>query len=151
MKIKIVLFVILHLALSSRSMAVKVETTDKFVVFYPNFSKIDLVCGQMPKTTERNVEFCCEAAFTGELLTGFKHMNIADNHICNGEIKRGYKCEANTGGFVWRKNVWKFMKKADFPATAKDWEMGFCQHLIIKDGKVCPIFNKIKSNTCWMN
>ena len=92
MKIRIVLFIVLQLALSLRCLAVKVETTDNLVVFYLEFSKIDLVCGQMPKTTEKNVEFCCEAAFTGELLIDFKHLNIADNHICNGEMKRGYKC-----------------------------------------------------------
>ena len=146
MKIRIVLYIVLQLALSLRCLAVKVETTDNLVIFYPEFSKIDLVCGKMPKTTEKDVEFCCEAAFTGELLIDFKHLNIADNHICNGEMKRGYKCRANTGGFVWRKNGWKFMKKADFPTTANDWKMGFCQLLIIKDGNVCPIGTKMKSN-----
>ena len=64
----------------------------------------------------------------------FKHSNIADNHICNGEMKKGYRCKANTGGFVWGKGKWKFMRKADFPTTANGWNMGFCQLLIIKDG-----------------
>lgn len=145
MKIRIILFIVLQLALSLRCLAVRVETTYNLVVFYPEFSKIDLVCGQMPKTTEKNVEFCCEAAFTGKRLIDFKHLNIADNHICNGEMKQGYKCKANTGGFVWRKNGWKFMNKADFPTTANDWEMGFCQLLIIKDGNVRPIDTKMKS------
>ena len=145
MKIRIILFIVLQLALSQRCLAVRIETTDNLVVYYPEFSKIDLVCGQMPKTTEKNVEFCCEAAFTGELLLDFKHLNIADNHICNGEMKRGYKCKFNTGGFVWRENGWKFMNKADFPTTANDWKMGFCQLLIIKDGNIRPIDPKMKS------
>lgn len=144
MKTRIILSTILQLTLSLKSLAVKVETTNDLVVFYPEFSKIDLICGQMPKTTQKDVEFCCEAAFTGELLTDFKHMNITDNHICNGKMKHGYKCGANTGGFVWRKSGWKFMKKADFPATANDWSMGFCQILIIKDGIARP--TKMKSN-----
>lgn len=75
MKIRIVLFIVFQLTLSLRCLAVKIETTDNLVVYYPEFSKIDLVCGQMPKTTQKNVEFCCEAAFTGELLKEFKHTN----------------------------------------------------------------------------
>ena len=54
----------------------------------------------MPKAAQKDVEFCCEAAFTGELLEEFKHSNIADNHICNGKMIKGYSCKANTGGFV---------------------------------------------------
>ena len=68
-----------------------------FAVNYPEYTKIDLICGQMPKASQKDVEFCCEAAFTGELLNEFKHTNIADNHICNGEMKKGYRCKANTG------------------------------------------------------
>ncbi len=139
------LFIVL-LLLSCKVNAVTVETTTNLNVYYLEYTKIDLVCGQMPKTNQQDVEFCCEAAFTGELLTKFKHTNIADNHICNGEMKRGYKCRANTGGFVWGKNGWKFMKKADFPKVANGWNMGFCQLLIIKDGAARPIASKMKNN-----
>ena len=97
--------------------AVTVETTDNLIVYYPEYTKIDLVCGQMPNLAQKDVEFCCEAAFTGELLTEFKHLNIADNHICNGVMKKGYYCRANTGGFVWGNGKWKYMRKADFPKT----------------------------------
>ena len=129
------------------SLAVTVETTANLKVYYPEYTKIDLVCGQMPKTTQKNVEFCCEAAFTGELLKEFKHTNIADNHICNGEMKKGYRCRANTGGFVWgSKGKWKFMRKADFPISANGWNMGFCQLLIIKDGTTRPIGTKMANN-----
>ena len=98
--------------------AVNVETTANLNVYYPEFTKIDLICGQMPKASQKDVEFCCEAAFTGELLNEFKHTNIADNHICNGDTKKGYRCKANTGGFVWGKGKWKFMRKADYPTEA---------------------------------
>ena len=69
--------------------AVTVETTANLNVYYPEYSKVDLVCGQMPKGADKSVEFCCEAAFTGELLAEFQHSNIADNHICNGVESRG--------------------------------------------------------------
>ncbi len=134
------------LLLAINSYAVTVETTTNLTVYYPEYTKIDLVCGQMPKTAQKDVEFCCEAAFTGELLNVFKHSNIADNHICNGVMKKDYRCKANTGGFVWRKGKWKFMRKADYPTSANGWNMGFCQLLIIKDGTVRPIGAKMKNN-----
>ena len=126
--------------------AVIIETTANLNVYYPEYTKIDLVCGQMPKTTQKDVEFCCEAAFTGELLNEFKHSNIADNHVCNGEMKKGYRCKANAGGFVWGKGKWKFIRKVDYPTTANGWNMGFCQLLIIKDGIVRAIGSKMKNN-----
>ena len=54
--------------LSVTGHAVTVEKTTNLNVYYPEYSKIDLVCGQMPKAAQKDVEFCCEAAFTGELL-----------------------------------------------------------------------------------
>ena len=101
MKNNWIVVIITILVLTSRTYAVTIETTTELNVYYPEYSKIDLVCGQMPKTSQKDVVFCCEAAFTGELLNEFKHLNIADNHICNGEMKKGYRCRANNGGFVW--------------------------------------------------
>ena len=143
---KRVLYLLVAISISLNSLAVKVETMTNLTIYYPEFSKIDLVCGQMPKTTQKDVEFCCEAAFTGELLTEFKHLNIADNHICSGVMKKGFRCKANTGGFVWGNGKWSFLRKADFPSSANGWNMGFCQLLIIKDGVVRPIGTKMKSN-----
>ena len=124
--------------------AITVETTTNLNVYFPEYSKIDLVCGQMPKAAQKDVELCCEAAFTGELLNEFKHSNIADNHICNGVLKKGYRCKANTGGFVWGKGKWKFMRKTDYPTVANGWNMGFCQLLIFKDGTARTIGSAYK-------
>ena len=52
-------------ALAAIGHAVTVEKTANLNVYYPEYSKIDLVCGQMPKATQKDVEFCCEAAFIG--------------------------------------------------------------------------------------
>ena len=43
--------------------AATVETTANLNVYYPEYTKVDLVCGQMPKAGQKDVEFCCEAAF----------------------------------------------------------------------------------------
>ena len=139
-------FIVILLLLVLKSNAVTIKTTANLNVYYPDYTKIDLVCGDMPKAAQKDVVFCCEAAFTGELLDEFKHSNIADNHICNGVMKKGYSCKANTGGFVWGKGKWKFMRKADYPSEANGYNMGFCQMLIIKDGSARPIGAKMKNN-----
>ena len=133
-KRNIILCLTVLLFFSIRGQAVTVEKTVNLNVYYPEYTKIDLICGQMPKASQKDVEFCCEAAFTGELLNEFKHM------------KKGYRCKANTGGFVWGKGKWKFMRKADYPTEANGWNMGFCQLLIIKDSAVRPIGAKMKNN-----
>ena len=75
--------------------------TDSLNVYYPNFSRVDFVTGVMPdKLADTSVVLCCEAAFTGECLTEFKHTNIAGDHVSSGERFRGYQCKKNTGAFV---------------------------------------------------
>ena len=142
---KIICIVVIW-TLATNGFATALKATANLNVYYPEYSKIDLVCGQMPKAAQEDVEYCCEAAFTGELLDEFKHSNIADNHICNGKMIKGYSCKANTGGFVWGQGKWKFMRKVDYPTKANGWNMGFCQLLIIKDGVVRPIGTKMKKN-----
>lgn len=142
---KTIICIIALLMISLQGRSVTVETTSALKIYYPDFSRVDLVCGKMPNTSQKEVDFCCEAAFTGELLQEFKHLNIADNHICSGEMKKGYRCRANTGGFLWSKKGWRFMNKADFPTTANGWHMGFCQLLIIKDGTARPISSRMRS------
>ena len=65
---KKVILIIVLLILAFKGHAVTVEKTANLNVYYPEYSKIDFVCGQMPKAAQKDVEFCCEAAFTGELL-----------------------------------------------------------------------------------
>ena len=141
---RVIIIIAALLAFASKSFAVTIESTANLKVFFPEYTRIDLVCGQMPRTSQKDVVFCCEAAFTGELLEEFSHTNIADNHICSGEMKKGYRCKANTGGFVWGNGKWKFMRKADYPTSANGWTMGFCQLLIVKDGAARPIGTRMK-------
>jgi hypothetical protein len=48
--------------LSVTGHAVTVEETVNLNVYYPEYTKIDMVCGQMPKVAQKDVEICCEAA-----------------------------------------------------------------------------------------
>ena len=125
-----------------------IETTNDLIIYYPQYSDIDLACGQMPEKTDTNVIFCCEAAFTGELLKEFKHSNIAGHHVSGGKFYRGYSCKPNTGCFVFYKNQWKFLlhNYADeLKVAAENGGMGFGQNMIIYDGETQPSFRKLQS------
>ena len=125
---------------------VSIDETDSLTVYYPSFSRIDFMTGMMPnKLADTSVLLCCEAAFTGECLTEFKHTNIAGDHVSSGVRFRGYRCKRNTGAFVWYKNGWKFLWKDysyELDSAAKYNGMGFGQEMIIHQGKLCETIRK---------
>lgn len=133
---------------SQSSSLVDLVTTDQLLIFFPHFSSMDLVCKIMPKPeTDSEVIFCCEAAFTGELLLEFKHSNIADPHVSGGTWYKGYTCKANTGAFMWYQGTWRFAKKPiDLHPVADKGGMAFCQHLLILDGKTQPMWERMRKN-----
>ena len=125
-----------------------IETTNDLIIYYPQYSNIDLACGKMPSKEDESVLFCCEAAFTGELLDGFKHSNIAGHHVSGGKFYKGYCCKPNTGCFVYYQNKWKFLLHnyaAELKLAANNGGMGFGQNMIIYNGKTQPSFRKLHS------
>lgn len=126
----------------------RIETTKDLIIYYPQYSDIDLVCEEMPKKTDNNVLFCCEAAFTGELLKEFKHSNIAGHHVSGGIFYRGYRCRPNTGCFVYYQGQWKFLLHNyidELKMAAEKDGMGFGQNMIIYNGETQSSFRKLGS------
>ena len=116
------------------------DTTVKGLrVYYPQFSRIDLVCGKMPSKTERDVIFCAEAAFTHELLDEFAHSNIDGDHVSGGKLYKGAKCYDNTGAFAWfADTTWEFVHGEYgelLDSVAEAGGMGFGQAIIIYEGE----------------
>lgn len=120
-----------------------VEMTDTcgLRIYFPHYSKIDLVCGNMPSKTDTSVIMIAEAAFTGELLKEFKHINIAGYHVSGGKLEKGYKCKRNTGAFVYYDGTPQFLYqdwKAAYDRAAKHGGCGFAQEMMIHQGKIVP-------------
>ena len=142
---RVVIFAVLCFAatLSCHAKAiVKVERKGDLIVYYPQFSRIDLVTGTMPSKAEKDVIFVCEAAFTGECLTEFRHSNIAGHHVSGGVFYKGFKCGTNNGVFTWsRSDGWHFYNYAHansvtpLKAAAARGGCGFGQNLIFFNGK----------------
>lgn len=119
---------------------VKVDTIDSLIVYYPRFSKIDLICGEMPAKEDTSIVFCAAAAFTGTYLDEFKHSNVASDHVSGGVRYAGYECRVNTGCFVYYgDNKWDFVygdysEYLDKAASAGG--MGYAQVMMINNGEV---------------
>lgn len=121
---------------------VRVVKEGDFNIYYPSFSRIDLVTGQMPSKSEKDVIFVCEAAFTGTKMDEFSHKNINGHHVCNGVYYEGSGSRVNNGVFTWSKaDGWQFFnfshKNSVKPLkdAAEKGGMGFCQSLIYFNGK----------------
>lgn len=116
------------------------DTTVKGLrVYYPEFSRIDLVCDTMPSKQNADVIFCAEAAFTHELLDEFAHTNIDGDHVSGGKRFTGAKCHDNSGAFAWFSDTtWEFVHGEYgelLDSVAQAGGMGFGQALIIYDGE----------------
>lgn len=127
---------------SGQSEIVTVVDNDSLTVYYPHFSRIDLVTERMPGKDEKDVIFVCAASFTGERLDEFKHSNIAGHHVSSGDFHHGYKCGPYNGVFTWSaKSGWHFFnyshKNSEPPLkkVAAEGGMGFCQSLLFHEGK----------------
>ena len=123
---------------------VEIERHDSVTVYYPHFKRIDLVTGIMPGKGEESVIFVCEAAFTGQILSEFRHDNIAGDHVSGGEFHEGYSCKPNNGVFTWSRSAgWHFYNysyknrntKAVLQTAAKQGGMGFCQNMLFCNSK----------------
>lgn len=114
-------------------------------IYTPHFNSVELACGQRPSINDVSVVYCAEAAFTGECLQGFKHSNIAGNHVSDGVYHKGFRCKANTGAFVYYNKKWQFLYDSydrEFRQAEQQGGMAFAQNMIIFNSKVMPLFRK---------
>lgn len=120
--------------------------SDGLIILIPSFSTIDLRCGNMPQTLEKNVILFAEAAYTNAPLNKeFQHIKIAGDHVSNGIRFKGYKCSSNTGAFVYYSSKWKFLYKdysAELDSAAQNGGAAFAQEMMIHQSKIKPTKRK---------
>lgn len=118
---------------------VEIIDTCNLKIYYPNYRRIDHVCGIMPDMEDKSVIMFAAAAFTGELLDEFNHYNIAGDHVSNGHREKGYPCKRNNGAFVWYDNTPKFIEypySDEFDIAASKGGCGFAQEMMIHEGQI---------------
>lgn len=121
------------------------KDTMGLIVLYPQYSSIDLVCGDIPSKNDSSVILFAEAAYTGQCLDTFNHFNVAGDHVSAGRRYRGYRCKRNTGAFVYYNGKWKFCHQPysnELDSAENHGGAGFGQELMIHYGKLVPIARK---------
>lgn len=119
--------------------------SDSLIIYTPKYKTIDLVCGTMPSENDSNVILCAEAAYTGELLTGFKHNNILGDHVSSGIRYKGTPGKRNTGAFLYYNEKYKFLFQSysnELDSAAMYGGMGFGQEMLIHKGRIVPCKRK---------
>lgn len=96
---------------------VEIIDTCDLRIYIPRYSRIDLVCENIPSKEDQSVIMIAGAAFTGECIEDFNHFNIAGDHVTNGKRERGYKCKRNNGAFVWYNDSAIFLQQYSFIKT----------------------------------
>lgn len=118
------------------------EVTDQLCIYYPHQAHFDLVCETMPSDSDENIIFCAEAAFTGEYLDTFNHMNIMGPHVCNGTLYQGYDYNKYYGMFVAYDDQWQIATLPNdelIEQVVQHGGMAFTQYWVVKYGEVCPV------------
>ena len=119
--------------------AVIVDSTQRGLrLYYPRSDSVDLRCFERPiPEVDSTIIFCCAAAYTGVDKINYKHKNIAGDHVSNGTRFGGYRCDRNSGAFVFYDKKWKFLHNNythELDSAALYGGMGFGQELLIFNG-----------------
>ena len=127
-------------AVSEKTILVERVDTNGLIILFPSYSNIDLRCGNIPQIHEKDIILFAEAAYTGASLEKeFKHGKIAGDHVSNGARYKGYKCNRNTGAFVYYSGKWKFLYKdysVELDSAAKYGGAAFTQEMMIHNNDI---------------
>ena len=118
---------------------VEIADTLNLRIYFPKYSKVDFITGEMPSKNDSKVIFVAEAAFTAGNPEESAQGIIAGDHVSGGIRKKGYKCQRNNGAFVYYSNSPKFIHKNysdELDMAAKSGGCGFAQEMMIHNGRV---------------
>lgn len=119
-------------------------------IYYPKYSKIDLVCGQMPKKGNDSVIMVCAAAYTAKKLDHFDHKNIIGNHVSGGKLHNGATSKSYRGAFSYYDGKPHFAYEnwnSDFRLASSKGGCGFAQDMMIHDGGIVSHSREKNSKT----
>ncbi|MDO4483226.1 MAG: hypothetical protein Q4C54_01975 [Clostridia bacterium] len=112
--------------------------TDSVYVFFPEYTRVDLECGQRPSTRDESITWCSGAAFQHDIELGFNHLNIEGHHAAKGEYYESPYIHNGCAGVVFYDGTFRFVYD-DIPAAmqeaASKGGSGFMQFALIRDGK----------------
>lgn len=138
---------------------VYIEETPTLKLYYPNFSKIDLVCGKMPDKSDDSVILVCAAAYTAKRMDTFFHSNIIGDHVASGKRYSGTPSDSYRGAFAYYNGTPHFAYDnwvKEFSEAVANGGCGFAQDMMIHQGIIVNYSRKMNSEhefraLCQMN
>lgn len=124
-----------------REQLVEIIDTLNLKIYFPKYTKIDLITEEMPSKSDSTVIFVAEAAFTAGKAEELAQGLIAGDHVSQGVRKKGYVCDRNNGAFVFYNDNPKFLYKDyshELDKAAKNGGCGFAQEMMIHNGQKVP-------------
>ena len=132
-----------------RQPSVSIDSSSVGLLFYyPKTDSIALRCFVRPEPEkDKDIVFCCAAAFTLDYRTEADHHRICSAHVSDGVFYPKPRIKRNTGAFVSYKGLWSFLYEADadpaafeeaFQKAAANNGAGFAQEMLIHEGKQVP-------------
>lgn len=118
--------------------------TDSLYIFFPQYSQIDLECGQRPKRSDKSITWCSGAAFQHEIQLGFSDLNVEGHHASHGKFTESPYAKDTFGAVVFYDGGFRFefdQPKEAIQEAADHGGSGFMQFRIIRDGKLANGFN----------
>ena len=104
-------------------------------IYYPNFSHIELVCGDMPSKDNDSIIFMASAAYTKKELPTFSHSNIVGPHVSDsvlyipeGMPKGAFSYYDNAPHFTYGDYI------SDMKRAARKGGCAFSQDMMICNG-----------------
>lgn len=117
--------------------------TDTFYIFFPQYTHVDLECGQRPKQSDKSITWCSGAAFQHAIELGFSDLNVEGHHASKGVFTESSYTKDSFGAVVFSNGGFRFefdQPKETIQQAAEQGGSGFMQFRIIRDGKLANGF-----------
>lgn len=129
---------------------VEVKEKQNLIFYYPNFSRIELICEEMPNKDNKEIIMVCAAAYTVKKIPNFEHSNIIGDHISKGKRYQGSPSKSYRGAFTFYNNQPHFAYNdwsKDFNEAQMQDGCGFAQDMMIHNGKIVKYARNPKDST----
>jgi len=122
-----------------------VYNTGTAYVIFPEYSAVELACGQRPSKSDEGITWCSGAAFQHDISLGFSHENIDGDHAVNGTLYESPYNKDSFAAFTFAQGRFAFAFDNAAQAIREAAEAGgsgFMQFGLIRDGEPVMTINR---------
>ena len=122
-----------------------IYNTGTVYVIFPEYSTIELACGDRPSKSDKSITWCSGAAFQHDIQLGFSHENIDGDHAVNGTLYLSPYNKDSFAAFTYANGSFSFAfdhAPEAIQAAADAGGSGFMQFGLIQDGETVMNINR---------